>query len=137
MMSLDSTNFPEHNENEFMKRGYLLPDGCKDLADALKAKRATAFEIWFKADAIKSLKSITPKPPLQGVLTIPTKISLSRLATMIDKKPLQIVKDLMKLGIFFPLNEELEQLDSEMDFELISHIARMYGFLTKRADHPS
>lgn len=25
-------------ENEFMKRGYLLPDGCKDLMDVLKLK---------------------------------------------------------------------------------------------------
>lgn len=32
---------PEGMENEFMKRGYLLPDGCKDLIDVLRPAPAS------------------------------------------------------------------------------------------------
>jgi hypothetical protein len=32
----------EEMENEFMKRGYLLPKGCKDLGDVLMSKAQPA-----------------------------------------------------------------------------------------------
>jgi hypothetical protein len=35
-------------EHDFMKRGYLLPEGCKDLIDVLeKSKRASQHPILF------------------------------------------------------------------------------------------
>ena len=177
-------------ENEFMKRGYLLPDGCKDLADALKLKQkhsssakpfiaksgspleafeaflsdkepqhpllhpsatkilkkllkgqgkslsaslySEAFKKWTESkpsilkELFKKAFEAAPKPPIKGELMLPKQISIIKLAPMIGQKPRQIIADLTKLGIFLPLNEEL-------DFEIMSKIARMYGFLAKRA----
>jgi hypothetical protein len=87
-MALGSTNFPEHHENEFMKRGYLLPDGCKDLADAMKLKGQQhplmnplppeTLIKWNKALALKSWKESTPLPPVKGVLTIPKETTVQQ-----------------------------------------------------------
>ena len=42
-------NYVQPMENEFMERGYLLPNGCKDLIDAMKAAEAS-----FEGQAIRS-----------------------------------------------------------------------------------
>jgi Translation initiation factor IF-2, N-terminal region len=128
-----AANISRNMENEFMKRGYLLPEGCKDLMDVLKLKQQhpllhpLAPEILKKWQALKSFKSVATKLPIQGVLTIPKRISISQLATLLGQKPFRIVAELMNLGFFLSASEELS-------FETASLIARKCGFLAKRAE---
>jgi hypothetical protein len=128
-------------ENEFMKRGYLLPEGCKDLMDALKLKGPQylsarslplilpekAIKVW-GAKAFKwakAFKAAIPNVPIKGVLTIPREISVVQLAAMLGQKPFQIIADMMMLGVF---------LDKELDFKTASRIAQKHGFIVKRAE---
>jgi hypothetical protein len=102
-------------ENEFMKRGYLLPDGCKDLMDVLKPKEAkpvifnpSAFETlkdWAEAEAIKGLKSLAKdptafmeayyagiekmlaaQPPIKEEIIIPKQMSVHQLGQLLTEK---------------------------------------------------
>jgi hypothetical protein len=95
-------------ENEFMKRGYLLPDGCKDLMDVLKPKEQQPLLLhpsaveklkkWAEAEAFKALKlvaqdpakfvqaycakiekELAAQPPIKEEITIPKQISVSHL----------------------------------------------------------
>ena len=139
VMSLGSTNFPGHNENEFMKRGYLLPDGCKDLGDILKVKvqkdSLSPFlhpspEMLKKWSALKAFKAVATQIPIQGVLMISRRISIFQLATVLCQKPFQIIDELAKLGFSLSPNDELS-------FETAALIARKHGFLAKRVEDPS
>ena len=104
-------------EYDFMKRGYLLPDGCKDLFDALKLKARSA-----------SGRSLPP-PALLSVampeVEVPDKLSVEQLARLLGEKPVEIVFDLIKLGIYTTVKEEL-------DFVTISRVMRQYGFNAKK-----
>jgi hypothetical protein len=44
----------------------------------------------------------------------------------LSQKPFQIVADVMQLGVFATVKQTL-------DFEIISRVARKYGFIAKRA----
>lgn len=114
----------EDMENEFMKRGYLLPEGCKDLTDIPKTQVTTeamsGASAWFR----KILKLMPQQNPIEGILTIPEKISMSELATMLDKEPSPIIAKMMMLGIF---PHEI------LDFETASEIAQKYGLVAIKA----
>jgi hypothetical protein len=133
------TNFPMNMENEFMKRGYLLPDGCKDLGDVLKVKGQKPLpwrsvkpspEMLKKWDALKTFLASATKVPVQGVLMISKRTSITQLAVMLNLKPLQIVEELSKLGFSLSPN-------NEVSFETAALIVRNHGFLAKRTDDPS
>ncbi len=101
-----------------MKRGYLLPKGCKDLIDALKSKQpklATA------GPAIPE-----PLPPATGEMTVPASMTVRELADALTRKPFQIIADLMEIGVFAGVNQQL-------DFDTVSRVIRKYGFKAKRA----
>ena len=106
-------------ENEYMKRGYLLPEGCKDLIDVWKVKGTP------KPSTPKS-SSAAALPPVIGDLVVPAGMTVSELAASLTQKPFQIIADLMELGIFANLKDEL-------GFETISKVVRKYGFIAKRA----
>lgn len=132
-------------ENEYMKRGYLLPPGCKDLADVLKHKQQPV-----QGDVFHSLPQISEKhwtvyipvskkfgttydptlkfwkppatlPPLKGQIFIPPHTTVRKLADLLGQKPFQIIGELMKMGMF-------ATVDFLLDFKTISKVARMYGF---------
>ena len=87
-----------------MKRGYLLPDGCKDLIDVLKPKvQHTAAE-----------------------MIVTSEMTVTELAAALAQKPFRIIADLMELGVFANVNQQL-------DFDTISRVVRKYGFIAKRA----
>ena len=88
-----------------MKRGYLLPEGCKDLIDVLKPSIAST-------DC--------------RVMIVAAQMTVSELATALAQKPFRIIADLMEIGVFASVKQEL-------DFETISRVARKYGFTAKRA----
>jgi Translation initiation factor IF-2, N-terminal region len=101
-------------ENEYMKRGYLLPEGCKDLTDVPKYK------------ARPSLTTRAPLPPITGEMIIPAQMTVSELAAALSQKPFRIIADLIELGIFVTIKHQL-------DFDLISRVVRKYGFAAKQA----
>jgi hypothetical protein len=101
-------------ENEYMKRGYLLPEGCKDLSDIPKYK------------AKPTPTPPAPLPPIIGEMTVPAQMTVSELAAALSQKPFRIIADLMGLSIFVTLEHQL-------DFDAISRVARKYGFTAKRA----
>jgi hypothetical protein len=121
-------------ENEFMKRGYLLPNGCKDLSGAAKAKqKPTALFMpspkssWVYNPETKSWTQLpAPLPPLTRQVFIPPRTTVNKLAALLDLKPFEIVGDLMQLG----MHAEVEDV---LAFNTICAVARMHGFLAIKA----
>ena len=125
-------------EHDYMKRGFLLPEGCKDLNDVLMQKRKRAhyqlparpkqFEQLPKGFGamIKPRKQAAPLPPVKGELIVSAEITVSKLATLLRQKPLLIVADLMQMGVFASGWQLL-------GFEAISRVSRKYGFIARKA----
>lgn len=111
-------------ENEFMKRGYLLPDGCKDLSDVAKLKQRRVTDL--SVLGLLTPKQFPPLPPITRQVFIPPQTTVKKLAALLDLKPFEIIGDLMKLGVF-------AMTDYLLDFKTISDVARMHGFLAIKA----
>jgi len=126
-----------------MKRGYLLPPGCKDLIDVLNLKEKKqqalitglpqlpplpeAFETAMKPLKPTSVWKPTSLPPVKGEIIVPAVTTVGKLAALLGQKPYLIIADLMmELGIF-AMSTEL------LDFEAISKVARKHGFIAKKA----
>lgn len=109
----------EEMENEFMKRGYLLPKGCKDLIDVLNTNVQPG------PSRLKSDLSV-PMPLTTGEIIVPPGMTASELAAALGKKPFVIIADLMGFGVFANVWQQLE-------FEVISKVMRIYGFTAKKA----
>src|SRR5579872_2132356 len=127
-------------EHEYMKRGYLLPPGCKDLLDAIKHKQTPVPEMsldtlpliskkhWVVYNPVsKTWKQLLPTPPVKGQIVISSKTTVKKLAALLDLKPFEIIGDLMKLGMF-------ATADFLLDFKTISAIAKLHGFTAIRVD---
>lgn len=112
-----------------MNRGYLLPEGCKDLVDAWKAKELP--HPFSFLPAIYPGKGvghwITHPMPLKGphykgMLKVPAQVSVLELATMLNQNMSRIFADLLEFGGLAAVKEQL-------DFATIKKIARKYGFI--------
>ncbi len=119
-------------ENEYMKRGFLLPEGCKDLIDVLKLKEKAV--PWFLPKlpivgptGTKPLVKGEVLPPFQGEIVIPAHTTVAQLAVLLKKRPFVLIADLMQIGIFATVSQVL-------DFETVAKLARKYGFLARSAD---
>jgi hypothetical protein len=100
--------------DDFMKRGYLLPKGCKDLTD-----------VWKLQPKQPSPQSDASLPSVVGEIVIPEQTTVEDLATFLHQKKFQIVTDLMKLGVFLTIYQI-------PDYEIITEVARMHGYIAKR-----
>ena len=121
---------------EHFERGYLLPNGCKDLIDVIKlhAQRETKSFLHLKANIfIKPKPKVFLKPdsqpliqpvPNKGELLIPEPANASQLAALLGQQTSRILADAMLLGVFATPGQTLS-------FEVISKIARKYGFSAK------
>src|SRR5262245_16121799 len=115
-----------------MKRGFLLPDGCKDLIDVLKLKEHQEFGFGplQALPAQFNLPELPPQPPtlppVNGELIIKSPTTVQDLAAQLGQKPFKIIAELMGIGIFASVSQVLS-------FKAISIIARQYGFIAKRA----
>jgi len=97
--------------SDYGKRDYLLPEGCKDLIDAMK---------------LRGLGTAGgPTPPGQ-----PTEVLFSRpilvnqLAALLGQDVAKIIADLMQVGVF-------AAADQLLDFEAFSKVVRRYGLTAK------
>ena len=113
-----------------MRRGYLLPEGCKDIIDVLNMKEQQKFALSSLPAQFVPPKSI-PKPTLlpaiKGELIIKTPVSVKDLAEQLGQMPFKIIADLMGIGIFASVSQHIA-------FETVCIIARQYGFFVKKAD---
>lgn len=121
-----------------MKRGYLLPQGCKDLNDVLKLKQKrelsqlpylSELPVASGAPSGATLEAwVMPPslPPVTGEIVVPPRTTVKKLAALLGKKPFEIIGDLMQFGMF-------ATADFLLDFDTISRIARKYGLTAIRA----
>ncbi|CAN5436114.1 hypothetical protein BH23VER1_BH23VER1_10140 [soil metagenome] len=98
------------SDYDYMKRGYLLPDGCKDLVDALKLKDAEG-----TGGASK------------GELYVRESMTVRELALSLRTKPYQLISDLLEMDVF-------ACPDKNLDFDTIVQVARKYGCIIKKVE---
>ena len=117
-------------ENEYMKRGYLLPEGCKDLNDVAKFKVKQMPEVLLSSlpDKVgsdnataQSGKQSAALPPISRQVFISADTTVGKLAALLGQKPFKIICELLQLGTF-------ASVDDLLDFKIISRVARMHGF---------
>ncbi len=106
---------------ENFERGYLLPKGCKDLIDVINLQAKPQAKIFLKP------ASAPPEQPpaIKGDLLVSEHATIRELAALLGQKPFEIIADAMQLGVFANANQSL-------GFEVISQIARKYGYTAKR-----
>jgi translation initiation factor IF-2 len=102
---------------DYKKRDCLLPDGCKDIIDALKLQ------------AKETPAPPQPLPPIIGKVSIADPITVHELAALLKQKPFQIIAQLIGLDVFATAAQEI-------DFEAASKVARKYGYKARRAIIP-
>jgi len=100
-------------DDEFMKRGYLLPEGCKDLIELSKYQQKPV------------PKPPASPPPLIGEMTVTEPMTVGQLASALKQTPYQIIADLMEIGVY-------ARLDYLIAFDAIAKITRKYGYLAKK-----
>lgn len=117
-----------------MNRGYLLPDGCKDLMDAWKAKELShpfsflpAIKPGMGGGHWMTYPMPLKAPHYKGMLTVPAQISVLELATMLNQNMSRIFADLLEIGGLAAVKEQL-------DFATIQKIAWKYGFIAKKLE---
>ena len=98
--------------DDYSKRGYLLPEGFKDLIDVFNL-------------ASKTQPEPAALPQVTQTVLVADPISVPELAVLVKRKPFQIIVDLMAFEIYADLNQEL-------DFETASGLLKKYGILAKR-----
>lgn len=81
------------------KPRFLLPDGCKDLIDALRLKEQQR-EPDAIADHMPTTASSSPDEPLPKSVSIPDPILVRDLATALHMKGYEIVRALMEQNMF-------------------------------------
>jgi hypothetical protein len=126
---LGCSNIPENMEHDFMKRGYLLPGGCKDLIDVLKQSAQPSGQRpvrMLDASMFKHFIKCMKLPPIVGEIVIPEKIPVSQLAALLGQKPFKIIADVTRLGFLLTPEQQLS-------FDFSSCVARMYGFFAIKA----
>jgi hypothetical protein len=116
-------HFENMEPDDFMKRGFLLPEGCKDLTDTWKIKAQSPSKH-------QSAPSPSPvpcaSPQIVGEVVIPEETTVEGLAALLHQTKFQIVADLMKLKVYLTIYQT-------PDYETIAKVARMYGYIAKRA----
>jgi hypothetical protein len=109
-------------KHDFSKRGYLLPKGCKDLADVLKLKDRQPEE--------SSIRTIE-LPPIIGEITLPRAMTVRELARCLNRRPSRIIADLLML-----FGDSCDSLSVRhiIQFYEIEQVVRLYGFKAKELD---
>ena len=117
---------------EHFERGYLLPEGCKDLIDLIRLGLKSQSEIVVRLPLLQPkpqtgvfFKPASPPPVMKGDLPVSDRTTVKELAALLGQEPFKIIADAMELGIFANVNQPL-------GFKAIAHIAGKYGYTAKR-----
>ena len=116
---------------DYSKRGYLLPEACKDLFDVSRYLVTESCNFLLDVSVSKAGQKKTHRPPASmpkfiGEVTIPEQTSVGRLATLLGQHPSRIIFDLLELGVYSCVTTQLE-------FRAIYKVARKYGYKAKYA----
>jgi len=103
-------------DKDYTQRGNLLPEGCKDLIDVFKPK----------AELLPKLASKSPATlsPIKGELEVSAQMTVRELAPLLKRKPFQLIANLMEIGVF-------ANVDQQLTFDTIARIVSRYGYLAK------
>ena len=97
--------------SDYGKRDYRLPEGCKDLIDAIKLSSLGTASV--------------PTPPGQPTeVLISQPILVSQLAALLGQDVARIIADLMQIGVF-------ATADQLLNFDALSKVVRKYGLTAK------
>ena len=133
---------------DYNKRSYLLPPGCKDLIDLLRLEeQKKSFQLpmlpglqggetflagteeIFGPWKLKKKKSNHPQADPLSVsireVEIPNEILVVELAKIAGQKPFKIIADLMEIGVFANLKQQV-------GFEAASRVLKKYGIIAKK-----
>ena len=105
---------------DYKKRGYLLPEGCKDLIDVLKPKAQ------HKPMTMMPPTPSAPLPPIVGEITVAEWMTIRELTALLKQTPFQIIGDLLELRV-------AAKVDQPVSFEMIAQVVRRYGYTAKKA----
>jgi hypothetical protein len=135
---------------EQYQRGYLLPPGCKDLIDVLRLQELQkgAFyrpeaagesaisgsesfsQVWKFKDQKSPAKPSSNEAFAQAgfflEVLLPPIITVDYLASLLGRKPVQIIASLMEFGVFVTAQQKV-------GFEAAAKVLRQYGLLAKKA----
>ena len=104
---------PEDVESPDEKPRYLLPDGCKDLIEALRLEE-------HETDAAPE-----ESEPLPTTVAVPDPVAVADLAERLHLKRYVVLKTLMDSGIF-------ATLQTELDFGLASRVCSLHGVIAHK-----
>jgi len=115
---------------EHFERGYLLPEGSKDLIDVIRlAPQSNIFvklpSIPSKPQSAISVKPASEAPAPKGDIFVSDNTTVKELAALLGQKAFRIIADAMEMGIFANVTQSL-------GFKAISQIAEKYGCTAKR-----
>jgi hypothetical protein len=100
-------------------RFLLLPDGCKDLLDALRLRQQEEKDPKLSYPHV-SISIAEPPQALPSSVTLPDPVSIRDLASALRLRPFKIIHSLIRLKIF-------ASLDAELDFNTASTVCSQYG----------
>jgi hypothetical protein len=100
---------PEDDPQEPEKPRFLLPDGCKDLVDALRLQE----------------KQAAPYMLPSGAIVIPDPVIVRELAWVLRVKPFELIGALMELNVFASIN-------SSIPFATAAAVCARYGIVAQR-----
>jgi hypothetical protein len=101
---------PEDDPEEPEKPRFLLPDGCKDLVDALRLQEK------------QSVPYLLPC----GAIVISDAVTVRDLASVLCVKPFELIGSLMDLNVFASIN-------SSIRFATAAAVCARYGVVAQKA----
>ncbi|MCX6855320.1 MAG: hypothetical protein NTV80_10495 [Verrucomicrobia bacterium] len=124
----EDTPQQEHEKPRFL----LLPDGCKDLIDALRLQQQQGEvpEVAYPHVLVTAAEPTTASEPPQALpssVTLTDPVSIRDLASALHLKPYKVVYTLIRLKIF------VSDLDAELDFDTASMVCSHYGVAATKA----
>jgi hypothetical protein len=105
---------------DYSKRDYLLPEGCKDLIDVMKFEAEK-----MAVEQQEPANPPVPLPALGGEIVVPKQATVAQLASILQRKPYQIIATLMQMGVFANVHQEL-------DFDTLAKVIRNYGYTARK-----
>jgi len=115
---------PEDDTPPEEKPRFLLPDGCKDLIDALRLQEPQS-----EPEAIADFMPTTPSPssggPLPESVSIPDPVLVRDLATALHMKGYEVIRALMDQNVF-------ASPQTMLDFQRASALCSHFGVVAHK-----
>ena len=115
-MNEDTPHFPSETPR------FLLPDGCKDLIDALRLNQQSD-EAASSPDA-PSTSFVSPQP-LHASIPLADPVVVRDLASALHLKPFEVIHALMQFDVF-------ASMDTQLDFVTASALCSHFGVVATR-----